>query len=132
MKSSDADGAVFGAQQFTWLFSTSFRRNAAAVQQTIQFLSSNPHSVAADAYSRQADAYLKYDPASRPACITVPTMVVFGEQDLLTPPWIAREVAAGIPGAQLEIIRGDGASHVLPLERPDEFNRLIVRTCGSP
>lgn len=126
VKESDRSGSVFVAQQFTWLFSAAFRRNATAVRQTIEFLSSNPNPVGAAAYSRQALAYLKYDPALRPGGIAAPTLVVVGEQDLLTPPWIARDVAASIPGAQLEIIRGDGASHVVPLERPEEFNRLVV------
>jgi pimeloyl-ACP methyl ester carboxylesterase len=40
--------------------------------------------------------------------------VIVGEQDLLTPPWICREVADRIPGAQFEIIKGDGSSHVGP------------------
>ncbi len=48
-----------------------------------------------------------------------------GEQDLLTPPWIARELAAAIPGARLEVIHGDGSSHLVPIERPDDFNRLV-------
>ena len=48
-----------------------------------------------------------------------------GQQDLLTPPWIAREVADAIPGARLEVIRGDGSSHVVPIERPEDFNRLV-------
>ena len=52
--------------------------------------------------------------------------MIVGEQDLLTPPWVAREVAAGIPGARLEIVTGEGSSHVLPLERPDDFNRLAM------
>jgi pimeloyl-ACP methyl ester carboxylesterase len=26
----------------------------------------------------------------------------------------------------LEIITGDGTSHVLPLERPDDFNQLVT------
>jgi pimeloyl-ACP methyl ester carboxylesterase len=52
--------------------------------------------------------------------------VIVGEQDLLTPPWVAREVAAGIPGARFEIVTGDGSSHVVPLERPNEFNRLVM------
>jgi pimeloyl-ACP methyl ester carboxylesterase len=69
---------------------------------------------------------VQYDPAGRQDSIDAPTLVIVGEQDLLTPPWIAREVAAAIPGARLEIIRGDGASHVVPLERPDEFNRLVI------
>lgn len=126
VKESDASGAVFVAQQFTWLFSAAFRGNAAAVQQTMDFLSSNPNPMASAAYARQAQAYLQYDPRTRRSGITAPTLVIVGEQDLLTPPWIAREVAAAIPGARFEIIRGDGASHVVPLERPVEFNRLVI------
>jgi 3-oxoadipate enol-lactonase len=52
--------------------------------------------------------------------------VVVGEQDLLTPPWVAREVAEGIPGARFEVVTGDGSSHVLPLERPEDFNQLVT------
>jgi 3-oxoadipate enol-lactonase len=52
--------------------------------------------------------------------------VIVGEQDLLTPPWAAREVADGIPGARFELVTGDGSSHVLPLERPQDFNRLVT------
>jgi pimeloyl-ACP methyl ester carboxylesterase len=132
VKANDATGAIFVAQQFSWLFSTSFLRAPAAVQQTLDFLSSNPNPVAPEAYARQARAYLEYDPADRLAGITAPTLVIVGEQDLLTPPWIAREVAEAIPGAKLEIIAGDGASHVLPLERPDEFNRLVTRFLTAP
>ena len=132
VKANDASGATFAAQQFTWLFSSAFLRNHAAVQQTIDFLSANPNPIASDAYARQAHAYLEYDPAGRLSGIKAPTLVVVGEQDLLTPPWIAREVAAAIPGAQLEIIAGNGASHVVPLERPDEFNRLVTHFLTTP
>jgi pimeloyl-ACP methyl ester carboxylesterase len=132
VKANDPSGATFAAQQFGWLFSTAFLRNREAVQQTIEFLSSNPHPIEFEAYARQADAYLAYDPAGHLAGIRAPTLVVVGEQDLLTPPWIAREVAAAIPGARLEIIAGDGASHVVPLERPDEFNRLVMHFLETP
>ena len=56
----------------------------------------------------------------------LPPLVVVGEQDLLTPPWVAREVADGIPRARFEIVTGDGSSHVVPLERPDDFNKLVM------
>ena len=56
----------------------------------------------------------------------VKTVVIVGEQDLLTPPWVAREVANAIPGARCETIMGEGSSHVVPLERPDDFNRLVL------
>jgi 3-oxoadipate enol-lactonase len=125
VKAHDADGAVFGAQQLTWLFSTAFLRNEAAVQQTVALLSGNPNPVTPEGYARQAHAYLEYDPGDRLGTITAPTLVIVGEEDLLTPPWIAREVAAAIPGAQLEMITGDGASHVVPLERAEELNQLV-------
>jgi 3-oxoadipate enol-lactonase len=126
VKTHDPDGKIFGAQQFTWLFSTAFLRNQQAVQQTAALLSSNPNPMESEAYHRQSQAYLRFDALDRLHDIQAATLVIVGEQDLLTPPWVAREVATGISGARLEIVTGEGSSHVLPLERPDDFNRLVM------
>lgn len=126
VKSHDPGGEIFGAQQFTWLFSTAFLRNPQAVEETAAMLASNPNPVDPDAYDRQSQAYLRFDALDSLTDIQAKTLVIVGEQDLLTPPWVAREVAAGIPGARLEIVTGEGSSHVLPLERPDDFNRLAA------
>ena len=125
VKAHDASGEVFGAQQLVSLFSTAFLRNHEAVQDTVALLASNPHPMSPEAYRRQADAYLRFDALDRLGAITAPTLVVVGEQDLQTPPWIAREVADAIPDARFEVIRGDGSSHLVPIERPDDFNRLV-------
>ena len=127
VKSHDPGGEIFGSQQFTWLFSSTFLRNQQAVQETAALLASNPYPVEPEAYDRQSQAYLHFDALDRLGDIQAATLVIVGEQDLLTPPWVAREVAAGIPGARLEIVTGDGSSHVLPLERPDDFNRLVMK-----
>jgi 3-oxoadipate enol-lactonase len=126
VKASDRTGEVFACQQFTWLFSNAFLRDNAAVQRTLSLLASNPNPVGPDAYNRQAQAYLRYDALDRLAGITAPTLVVVGEQDLLTPPWICREVASRIPGSRFAMITGDGSSHVVPIERADEFNHLVT------
>jgi 3-oxoadipate enol-lactonase len=126
VKANDATGEVFGGQQFVSLFSTAFLRNHEAVRDTAELLASNPYPMSPEAYGRQADAYRQFDALDRLAAIKAPTLVVVGEQDLLTPPWIAREVAEAIPGARFEVIRGDGSSHVVPIECPDEFNRLVL------
>jgi 3-oxoadipate enol-lactonase len=125
VKANDPSGEVFGAQQFTWLFSSAFLRNRQAVQDTIALLASNPNPVEPEAYDRQAQAYLRFDALDRLDGITAPTLVIVGEQDLLSPPWVAREVAGAIPGARFELITGDGSSHVVALERPDDFNQLV-------
>jgi pimeloyl-ACP methyl ester carboxylesterase len=126
VKTRDATGEAFAAQQFVWLFSSRFLRDETAVRQTIALLASNPYPVDAAAYSRQAQAYVGHDALDRLSGITAPTLVVAGEQDLLTPPWVSEEVASAIPGARLEVIRGEGASHLVMLERPEEFNRLVI------
>jgi pimeloyl-ACP methyl ester carboxylesterase len=126
VKANDATGEVFGGQQFASLFSTTFLRNRQAVRDTAEVLASNPYQMSPEAYGRQADAYRHFDALDRLVQITAPTLVVVGEQDLLTPPWVVREVAEAIPGARFEVIQGDGSSHLLPIERPDEFNRLVL------
>jgi pimeloyl-ACP methyl ester carboxylesterase len=77
-----------------------------------------------DAFLRQQQAILTR-PDSRPmlAGIGVPTLVVVGADDILTPPHLAEEIAAGIPGAHLRVIPASG--HLPPLERPAETTELL-------
>ena len=126
VKQHDTGGLTFAAQQFLWLFSTGFVRNHQAVDETLALLGSNPNPVSPEAYGRQAEAYVQHDALDRVGKIGVPTLVVTGERDRLTPPWIGRELAKAIPGAKFRLVKGPGASHVLPLERPDDFNRIVL------
>jgi len=48
--------------------------------------------------------------------IRIPTVVVVGEQDALTPPPLSEKMAGAIPGATL--VRIPGAGHLTPMERP--------------
>ena len=64
-------------------------------------------------------------PDSRPtlATISVPTLVIVGDQDTLTPPEDAEAMAAGIADTRVEII--PGAGHLSPLENPRHVNPLL-------
>lgn len=55
--------------------------------------------------------------------IRVPTLVVVGREDAISPVDEMRGIAEAIPGAQFHII--EGAGHMAPLELPDEFNRVL-------
>jgi pimeloyl-ACP methyl ester carboxylesterase len=55
--------------------------------------------------------------------ITAPTLVIVGEHDQPTPPDRAREIAAAIPGARLEIVADSG--HSSTLEQPEIVTALI-------
>jgi pimeloyl-ACP methyl ester carboxylesterase len=126
VKQNDPEGLTFGAQQFLWLFSSDFVRNHQAVDETMALLASNPNPVSPEAFARQADAYIRHDTLDRVASIKASTIVISGEQDRLTPPWIGRELADQIPDAQFHLVEGSGSSHALPLERPDDFNRIAL------
>jgi pimeloyl-ACP methyl ester carboxylesterase len=66
-----------------------------------------------------------------PTLVGLPTLVVVGEEDVLTPPEAARRMATLIPGARLVVI--PGAGHVPPLERPSETTaeiREFLRVVG--
>jgi len=55
--------------------------------------------------------------------ITSPTLVVCGERDEVNQP-LSRELAAGIPDAELRIIPGVG--HLWNLEQPETFTALLT------
>jgi pimeloyl-ACP methyl ester carboxylesterase len=57
------------------------------------------------------------------AAIAVPTLVIVGEQDILTPPSLAESLAARIRGAKL--VRIAGAGHLSNMENPAEFNAAV-------
>jgi 3-oxoadipate enol-lactonase len=62
--------------------------------------------------------------AGRLAEIRVPALVIVGDSDVPDVLDTARDLAAGIAGARLEVVRD--AAHLPSVERPDVFNRLLL------
>src|SRR5262249_8288425 len=56
--------------------------------------------------------------------IKVPTLVLVGDQDGVTPLASARAIAAAVPGARVRII--PATAHMTMLERPETFNAPLV------
>lgn len=79
----------------------------------------------------QWDADNAHDSLDRLPGITAPTLVIAGEQDLLTPQWHGRQVAEAIPGARFELFTGPGSSHSVHLERAAEVVPLVLGFLGE-
>ena len=62
------------------------------------------------------------------ATIDVPTLVIVGEEDGLTPPAESRTIHDGITGSLLETIVGAG--HLSSIERPAAFNHVLSEFVG--
>ncbi len=56
--------------------------------------------------------------------VTVPTTIIWGREDKVTPLDDGRQLANLISGSQLEII--DGARHTPPYTHPEEVGRIVV------
>jgi len=57
------------------------------------------------------------------AAVGVPTLVICGEEDALTPPADSQAMAATIPGAKLVMI--PAAGHLSNLEQAGAFNTAV-------
>lgn len=79
----------------------------------------------AEAFVRQEKAIMAREDA-RPllSAIQCPTLVLVGDGDELTPPELAREIAAGVPGARMVIVPDCG--HLSTIEKPDAVNGALA------
>jgi len=60
--------------------------------------------------------------------IEVPTLLVYGDQDVRAPLAVAEDLHAAIPGSRLVVLPGVG--HACSIEAPDEFNRVVRAFLG--
>ncbi|MEY4366111.1 MAG: hypothetical protein RLZZ305_1455 [Actinomycetota bacterium] len=84
----------------------------------------------ARAFVSQVNAILRTDDSLSVELgnITCPTLVVVGNQDILTPRGDAEEIASLIPTAELVVI--SGGAHGLTIEHASTFNRVLMEFLG--
>jgi 3-oxoadipate enol-lactonase len=75
------------------------------------------------AYRIGAEAVWLADQRKRAQAIDVPTLILVGDQDLVTPPELSSELLDLIPDARMQVIAGAG--HLGNIEKPGEFNRIV-------
>ncbi len=72
---------------------------------------------------------IKFDMAGKLDTISMPTYILVGSADVLTPPYYARRIASRITGAQLHVLPGCG--HMSMLERPIELAGMLRATASK-
>lgn len=89
-----------------------------------QMLRTRPSVLAGD--FRACDSF---DLSERLGEITVPTLILVGDEDRMTPERFAEGLAEDIPGAELEVI--SSAGHMLPLEQPEKTANRVREFLGT-
>lgn len=116
------DGPTAYAEEFVErvLAGATLSRRPEIVEAVKQMIASNdPRGIA----GAQLAMMSRTDTTAALAGLEIPVLVVVGEEDDLTPPKTAREMAAPIPDGRLAVV--PDAGHFSPLENPDAFNRIL-------
>lgn len=77
------------------------------------------------AFRRQSAAGQEHDALDELSRITAPTLVMVGEQDILTPRELSDDIVARVPNAELRLIPELG--HAFYEERPEVFNEQALK-----
>lgn len=85
------------------------------------------HACPAETFAAAMVGLRDFDVLDRLGAIDVPVLICAGDRDLLTPAFLAQEMARRIPDA--EILVYPGAGHMVMLERHREFTAALRSFC---
>lgn len=95
----------------------------------VQWLTELASAQTADAMAEATIAISRRpDRTDQLPAIAVPTLVIVGEHDGVTPPPLATVMAREIPDARLAVIGGSG--HMTAIEQPEEWAALVIEFIG--
>jgi 3-oxoadipate enol-lactonase len=77
-----------------------------------------------EAYMAQLQGILAWEAYSRLQKISVPTLVIHGETDLLVPPGNGKLIASQIPAAKLTLL--PRASHIFTTDQPEASHKAVL------
>ena len=116
--------AEFSSVTLPWLVSPGFyQQGSAQIDGLIRFAERNTWPQEADAFERQARAAMGHYSRDRLSLISTPTLVLVGQDDLVNPPRIARELSDTIVDAQFVEIPGVG--HLPHVEDNPSFRHAL-------
>lgn len=122
---ADGMGAIADAVLARWITPELAARDPELVARLRAMLTATD----ADSYAQCCEAIGAMDLRADLGRIAAPTLVIGGAQDPSTPPEHQRLIAAGVPGARLELL--DPAAHLATMEQPAAVAALLLDHLGA-
>ncbi len=113
-----------------WLYTAQEYQTPGFVEEALRRALDDPLYQEQDAYERQSRATTTFYSQDRLHQIACPTLLVFGEEDIMTPLRFARRLNDGIHQSRLVVLAGAG--HGLLHSRWTEVGSLIQGFLGEP
>lgn len=104
------------------VYSPALANRPRAYEAFIQAMLTNPYRQSRHGFYRQAEALLCYETPTNLSSMQVPTTVLVGRSDQLTPPYMAEQLQSMVPGARLTVLPG---AHSGFAEYPEEWTAAI-------
>lgn len=110
---------------YPWIYTPKFFERAGAVEDALKRALAYPYPTVPEGIERQARGVFAWNGTRVKDLrkIRVPTLVLVGREDILTPPGFSRELARLIPNAKLKLIPG---AHGFFIEEAEAFNRAVL------
>lgn len=107
-----------------WLFSDNFLKNEQQVSEFMKLAEEYPYSQTVTGQKGQLEAILHFDSGTWFKKIALPTLVMAGNEDIMSPA-DSKRLAEGIPGARL--VTFSDQAHMPHVEKPKEFINAILQ-----
>ena len=108
-----------------WLFSKPFRKqHPQKVKGIKERFTTSYLTRESAAFERQLNANIRHDTRKKLVGIEIPTLILVGKDDELTPPKMAEELYSEISDSELMVFENGG--HGLYWEIPDLFNKAVL------
>ncbi|MBE9209557.1 alpha/beta hydrolase [Nostoc sp. LEGE 06077] len=110
---------------FPWIFTDNFYSIPEMVEQLIEWVINYPFAPTAHGIYHQSRAIINHDTTDRIQQIHCPTLVMVGQQDILTPVKFSEQLAQGIPLAELQVIAHGG--HGFLIESTEVVTQAMLK-----
>ncbi|HET8577067.1 MAG TPA: alpha/beta fold hydrolase [Methylomirabilota bacterium] len=109
-----------------WVYTAKVLGDSTVVEDLVKRTMAYPFPTRPAAFERQGRGLLEWNGTriTELRRLRIPTLVLVGRDDILTPPTFSRELARLIPKARLRIVPG---GHGFFIEEPDHVNRALLR-----
>ncbi len=116
------DMVAFNLWLLGWLLTPAFMSQPDLVAAALEF--EDPYPASAQGVAAQTAAGRTHDTLDRLGQISAPTLVLVGAGDIVTPVVYSEELAAGIPGATLQVL--DPGGHSVLFEYEEASNDALL------
>lgn len=120
---------VIAWERMLWTLSDETLEQTDLVQRMLAGFLQDGFPMPDDIFLRQCDACLGHDVTERGEVAAHPTLLVCGQQDALTPPRLAKELASLLPDGHLVTI--PNAAHLVMAEAAKRFNEIVRQFLGD-